>query len=113
MENWFEKIEQNNDERRERELNYLLEGLLSKYERMENENIENENQKIKVLDKIIEIYHTLKVELFEYDANDYLEKKKMLEDLRYKKMQKDHQNSSDFKSWEEYKEEEQNSEERE
>lgn len=108
MENWFEKFEKNNDERREKEINYLLEELLKKYE-----NIEDESQKIKILEKIIEFYETLKIELFEYDANDYLKKKKELKILQYKKMEEKHKKSSDFSSWEEYKEEEQNSEERE
>lgn len=108
MENWFEKYERNKDEARERELNYLLNDLLIQYERQRDDK-----ETIKILEKIIEIYDTLKTELFEYDAKDYLDKKKQLANLRYKKLQEEHRNSDDFKSWDEYREEEEKEDERE
>ena len=108
MENWFEKYERNKDEARERELNYLLNDLLIQYERQRDDK-----EAIKILEKIIEIYDTLKTELFEYDAKDYLDKKKQLANLRYKKLQEEHRNSDDFKSWDEYREEEEKEDERE
>lgn len=108
MENWFEKYERKKDESREQELNYLLNDLLIQYERQRDDK-----EAIKILEKIIEIYDTLKTELFEYDAKDYLDKKKQLANLRYKKLQEEHRNSDDFKSWDEYREEEEKEDERE
>ena len=108
MENWSEKYERKKDESREQELNYLLNDLLIQYERQRDDK-----EAIKILEKIIEIYDTLKTELFEYDAKDYLDKKKQLANLRYKKLQEEHRNSDDFKSWDEYREEEEKEDERE
>ena len=108
MESWFEKYERNKDEARERELNDILKDLLNRYEKQREDK-----EAIKILEKIIEIYDMLKTELFEYDVKDYLDKKKQLANLRYKKLQEENRNSDDFKSWDEYREEEEKEDERE
>ena len=108
MESWFEKYERNKDEAREREINDILKDLLNRYEKQREDK-----EAIKILEKIIEIYDMLKTELFEYDVKDYLDKKKQLVNLRYKKLQEENRNSDDFKSWDEYREEEEKEDERE
>ena len=107
MENWFEKYERKKDEKREKELNYLLNELLLQYD-----TARNNKELIKILEKIIEIYDTMKTELLEYDAKDYLDKKKQLANLRYEKLQEEHRNSDEFQSWNEYREEEEKEDER-
>ena len=108
MENWFEKYERKKEEARERELNYLLNELLEQYDRAKDIK-----ETIKILEKIIEIYETMKIELLEYDTKDYLDKKKQLANLRYEKLQEEHRNSDEFQSWNEYREEEEKEDERE
>ena len=100
MENWFEKYERKKDEKREKELNYLLNELLLQYD-----TARNNKELIKILD-------TMKTELLEYDAKDYLDKKKQLANLRYEKLQEEHRNSDEFQSWNEYREEEEKEDER-
>ena len=92
MENWFEKYERKKDEKREKELNYLLNELLLQYD-----TARNNKELIKILEKIIEIYDTMKTEL----AN-----------LRYEKLQEEHRNSDEFQSWNEYREEEEKEDEK-
>ena len=108
MESWFERYERRNDEARERELNYLLNELLMQYDR-----VRNDKDAIKILEKIITIYKTMKTELIEYDAKDYLDKEKQLANLRYKQLQEQHRASKDFESWDEYRQEEKEEDERE
>lgn len=101
MENWMQKFEKRKDDSREKELNQILKELLIELARSEDEL-----ERIIILEKIVCIYDTLKLELFDYDDKDYLDKKKELAFLRYKKMQREHRYNDESKSWNEYQEEE-------
>lgn len=106
--NWMQDYEERNDKRREEELNDILEHLLSDFY-----DARTDKDKIDLAEKIIDIYHTLELELFSYDRKQCLEIKKELVNLRYKKMKKAYQDSQEASSWEDYRDEEERREERE
>ena len=101
MNNWMEKFERNKDEQRERELNVELEKLLD----LLDKTYKNE-EKIKILKKIIDVYKELKVDACDYDEKDYISKKKELEEIRYRIKEQEHIKSTESQSWNEFEEEE-------
>ena len=102
MENWMEKFERNKDEQRERELNIKLEELLN----LLDEAYKDEDR-IKVLEEIIKVYGKLRIDACDYDEKDFMRKKKELAEIKYTIKKQEYMKSSEFKSWNEYKEEEQ------
>lgn len=101
MNNWMEKYEKRKDEIREKQLKCKLEKLLNLLD--EQCKIEN---KEKVIKEILDVYDELKIELCEYDENDYKAKKKQLEQIRYEIMRLKHIEDKESQSWNDYKKEE-------
>lgn len=94
----FEKRE---DEKREKILRDKLYRNLNLLQ-----NIYNDAERIVLLEMVVDIYNTLKIEACSIDEKDYNDKKKELYNLKYRIMQEIYKQSSDYKSWEEYKKEE-------
>lgn len=108
MENWMEKFERKKDEQRERELNVKLDKLLDLLD-----EIQTNNDRIRVLDKIINVYEELRVEAYDYDKKDYIRKKDELAKIRYRIKKEEYMETLESKSWNEYRDEEGIEEERE
>ena len=108
MENWMKKFEENQDSKREKELNEILIELLTNLDMTTDKS-----ERLSILKKIICIYDTLRTELFEYDEKDCLKKKEELACIRYENMKKKYMEENECKSWNEYQEEETKNEEME
>lgn len=106
MGSWMEKFERKEDEKRERELNEILEEAIEEYDDYNMVTNLDINKKIKKLEKVIEAYKSLMIEAFNFNAKDLEEKQKELSTLRYELMQEKHNKGKDSESWEEYKKEE-------
>lgn len=102
MNNWMEKFERSKDEQREKDLNIKLEKLLN----LLDEAYEDKDR-VKVLEGIIKVYGELRIDACDYNDKDYIAKKKELANIRYKIKKREHMESSESQSWNEYKEEEQ------
>ena len=109
-ENWAMKSERLADERWEKELNSNLEINLNKLEEIKSTEYLDSRQLKKVLTQIVEIYETMRSELFEYDVEDYRKRKVELENLKYKMLQEEHESMPESKSWQDYKKEEERDE---
>ena len=106
MNNWMEEFERNEDEQRERELNIKLEKLLDLLDK-----VSIDNEEVKILKEILNIYEELRIEAFDYDEKDYNNKKKKLKEFIYKIKNQKHMETLESQSWNEYKDEEQKQEE--
>lgn len=102
MNNWMEKFEKSKDEQREQNLNTKLEMLLD----LLDETYKDED-KIKVLERIVKVYEELKIDACNYDDKDYMAKKKELADIRYKLKEQEYKESIESQSWNDFKKEEQ------
>ena len=101
MENWIEKFERSKDEAREKELNRKLQKLLNLLD-----EVYRDKDRIKIIENIIGIYNELKIDVCDYDYNDYMNKKKELVEIIYKLKREEHMNSQESQSWNDYKNEE-------
>lgn len=106
MGSWMEKFERKEDEKRQRELNEILEEAIEEYDDYNKVTNVDINKKIKKIEKVIEAYKSLIIEAFNFDAKDFEQKQQELSTLRYKIMQQKHDNEKEAKSWQEYKKEE-------
>lgn len=103
MGNWMEKFERRKDEQRELELKARLEQMLNN---LENKSNLNDTKKMRILEKIVEIYHDLELEICEFDRDDYKKKRQELEILRGIVANKEHSQEKESESWNQYKDEE-------
>lgn len=101
MNNWMEKYERKKDEAREEELNIKLENLLDLLDEMNRDK-----DRIRIIEKILEIYDKLRIEACDYNENDYKAKKKELLNIRYKIMKEKYMEDKESESWNEYRNEE-------
>lgn len=97
----MQKYEKEEDSKRQRQLRDQLEKCLKKYEEEPIQKVS-----IELVEKIVKIYKDLGREGFEYDQKDCLAKKKLLAEMRYEKMQKDHMDSREAESWKDFEKEE-------
>lgn len=103
MGNWMQDFEERKDKERENELNIRLEKLLSY---LENKSVISTAERMMVLKQIVETYHELQLGAYEYDANDYENKKRELKLLNEMKMEAENADTRESESWNEYKESE-------
>ena len=101
MNNWMEKYERKKDETRERILNTKLEQLLN----LLDETYKKQDR-VKVIEKIVEVYDKLRIDACDYDINDYRAKKEELLQIKYEIMKEDYMESKESQSWNDYKKEE-------
>ena len=101
MNNWMENFEKREDEQKEKVLNRQLEKLLD----LLDEAYKREDR-IRVLEKIIQIYEELKKQLYDYNFKDYIAKKSELANIRLQIKKEEYMNSEESQSWNEYKKEE-------
>lgn len=106
MGSWMEKFERKEDEKRERELNEILEEAIEEYDDYNMVTNVDINKKIKKIEKVVEAYRSLMIEAFNFNAKDLEEKQKELSTLKYELMQEKHNKGKDSEFWGEYKKEE-------
>lgn len=103
MKNWAQQYEEKQDEINENKLNDKLDELS---EIIDNINAGIDQYMLEILTEIVEIYDEMDREAYEFNEKDFLLRKKQLAELKYKILKKEHMNTKDFQSWEEYEEEE-------
>lgn len=103
MENWFEKFERKQDEKRETELNSKLNRMIEEFENRTNLNSAEE---IRLVKEITQLYHQLMIEVFPYDEDDYLKKKQELKILQARLEKQKYREEKESKSWEDFEQEE-------
>lgn len=101
MNNWMQKYEIEKEELREKNLNYELDKLLDSLD--EQHKFED---RIKTIEKILNIYHELKMNACDYDERDYIAKRKQLQQERYEIMKLKYMEDKESQSWNDYKKEE-------
>ena len=101
MNNWMEKYERTKDEEKEKKLNWELNKLLD----ILDEQCRNQD-KIVTIQRILNIYHELKMDVCDYDENDYNAKKELLQQVRYEIMELNYMTDKESQSWNDYKREE-------
>ena len=100
MGNWMQDFEEIKDKERENELNIRLEKLLSY---LENKSVISTAEKMMVLKQIVETYRELQLGAYEYDANDYENKKRELRNLNQMREKEESDDSKESESWNDYK----------
>lgn len=103
MENWMQKFEDMEDKTYETILNRKLEKLI---DLADGTKVEKEEDMIRLLMGILEIYEKLEKSGYDLDKKDMIFRKKSLAELRYKKMKKEHIESQEAESWKEFEENE-------
>lgn len=106
MGSWMQKFERIEDEKREKELNEILEEKIGEYDDYNRVRKIDINKKIRKLEDVIEAYKSLIIEAYKYNEKDFQEKQKELSTLKYELLQKMNNEGKDSKSWEDYKREE-------
>lgn len=101
MNNWMQKYEIKKDEMIEKNLNYKLNKLLDLLD--EQYNIE---ERIKIIEKIVNIYYELIINACDYDERDYILKRKQLQQEKYEILKLKYTEDKESLSWEDYKKEE-------
>lgn len=108
--NWLKNWESNSDEKWEKNLKSELEAYLKKLDDMRSSIEYSNNKKLRViLKKIDEIYHTMKVQGFDYNEEEYEILRKEIAEVEYKIKEEDKEDK-DSESWEDYKKEEEEEE---
>ena len=100
-ENWMERFEKSEDEKRERMLKNKLNRNLQLLQ-----DAKDNAERIILLEMIVNLYGTLKTEAFDIDEEDYKHKKEELISIKYKVLENIYKQSQDYQSWEEYRKEE-------
>ena len=104
MENWMQKFENREEKKYEDILNEKLNKLIN----LVDESSEfKENDMINALSKIVDIYENLKRSGYDFDEKDMNFRKKQLAEMRYKKLKREHMETKESNSWNEFEEEEQ------
>lgn len=105
--NWIEKYEDKQEEKREKELKNRLDMLLQ-----ELDEISDQLDRKKILKEILFITDCMIKEYFDYDKQLEFSIKEELEEIRLNEMNKNHNNEKEAASWEEFKKEENDLDER-
>lgn len=100
----MEKFENRQEETYENKLNNELDSLI---DLVDNSREYNEKDMEKALTRIVKIYQELKGIGLKYDEKDIVFRKKQLAELRFKIQKKEHMESHESESWNEFEEEEQ------
>ena len=103
MENWAQQYEEKKDKIAENRLNDKLDQLS---EIIDNINAGIDQYMLKILTEIVEIYDEMDREAYDFNEKDLLLRKKQLAELKYKILKKEHMNTKESQSWEEYEKEE-------
>ena len=105
---WMSKWERDEDERWEKNLKEEIEQYIEMFDNIKGSVNPVDNLELKkVLEKIVDKYHIMKVHSMEYDEKQYNYFLKELEIVKYKLLEENHKNDKDAKSWEEYRDEDQ------
>lgn len=94
--NWMQEYERKKDKRREKFLNNVLEKALNDWENIIYISRKGEFDEIPFLERIVIAYEDLKREAIDCDDKDYEKKKRRLECLKYKKMEKEYKENVRF-----------------
>ena len=107
MENWMQKYENNKEKTYVDILQSKLEKLI---DLVDNAKYYEENKKIEALSKIVELYEEQKKSGLDYDEKDMIFRKKQLAEIRYRKLKREHIESKESESWNEFEKDEEQEE---
>lgn len=103
MENWMQKYENREEKTYEDMLNDKLNRLL---DLVDISREYSEDDMLVALNNIVELYEKIQKSGFDYDKNDMTFRKKQLAELKYRKLKKEHMESRESDSWNEFEKEE-------
>ena len=107
MENWMQKYENNKEKTYVDILQSKLEKLI---DLVDSAKYYEENKKIEALSKIVELYKEQKKSGLDYDEKDMIFRKKQLAEIRYRKLKREHIESKESESWNEFEKDEEQEE---
>ena len=94
--NWMEKWEKESDERWEKHLKKELEEYMTELAEIKTSIKPINNKELrKLLRKIADTYSTLKVQHFDYDAEEYNNILRELQEINYKILEEDSKESTE------------------
>lgn len=108
MKNWMQKYEEEKEKTYEDILNNKLNKLLDLVDNVEECD---DKDMLKTLTNIVELYGKLKDSGYDFDEKDMILRKKKLAELKYEKLKREHMNSKESDSWNEFEKEEEEKEE--
>ena len=107
MENWMQKYENN----KEKTYVDILQGKLEKLiDLVDNAKYYEESKMIEALSKIIGLYEKQKEGGFDFNEKDMIFRKKQLAEIRYRKLKREHIESKESESWNEFEKDEEQEE---
>lgn len=110
MENWMQKYENRQEKTYEEILKNQLNTLL---DLVDNSVQYKMNDMQKALIRIVELYEKLKNSGYDFDEKDMIFRKKQLVELRFKIQKREHMESYESESWNEFEENEKQDDEEE
>ena len=103
MENWMQKFENGKEKTYEDILNDRLNRLL---DLVDNSREYRERDMLVAITSIVELYEKLQKCGYDFDEKDMILRKKQLAELRYKKLKREHMETQESESWNEFEENE-------
>ena len=107
MENWMQKYENNKEKTEEDTLQIQLTELI---DLVDSAKYYEENKKIEALSKIVELYEKQKESGLDFNEKDMILRKKQLAEIRYEKLKREHIESKESESWNEFEKDEEQEE---
>ena len=107
MKNWMQKYEYNKEKTEEATLKIQLAELI---DLVDNTKYYEENKMIEALLKIVELYEKQKKSGLDYDEKDMIFRKKQLAEIKYEKLEREHIETKESESWNEFKKNEEQEE---
>lgn len=109
MENWKKQYKKNwaqiDDERKDKIWESNLKASIERNMELLKVKLSS-RERLHVLEELANDFETLDLQSFDYNEKDYMFVKKQLAELRWELLKKDHMESMDSESWNEYEEEE-------
>ena len=103
MKNWMQKYEDNKEKTEEDTLQIQLTELI---DLVDNE----ENKMIEALSKMVELYEKQKESGLDFNEKDMILRKKQLAEIKYEKLKREHIESKESESWNEFEKDEEQEE---
>lgn len=107
MENWMQKYE---DDKEKTYVDILQSKLEKLIDLVDNAKYYEENKKMEALSKIVELYEKQKESGLDFNEKDMILRKKQLAEIRYEKLKREHIESKESESWNEFEKNEEQEE---
>ena len=107
MKNWMQKYEDDKEKTEEATLQMQLAELI---DLVDNAKYYEENKMIEALSKMVELYEKQKESGLDFNEKDMILRKKQLAEIKYEKLKREHIESKESESWNEFEKNEEQEE---